>query len=1335
MSLGLIALAALLPGSSSAQWCTASSNGNGTIYGGNITAIEVNGASGTLASYSGLGDNSSTVVLNTGTPFDITSSEFISVKLTGNTDAYGWGWGTYAGVWIDGNRDGDFSDPGECVANPQGGPFSSIGGTSATSSIQVPCTSNPGKTRMRFRACFTYWPGNLTSSGACSNPSVYGNQFDLEVNIKQGTAPTAGFTPPSGPNYVNSLITFNADNPASHYQYIWNFNPPGTAGSGNPASATGAKAKSKWPSANTYDVKLTVDYCGTKDSIQKTVKVVAPTAIPVADFLASTNLLEIYYDVQLFDLSTNGAYIWSWELTSPTGAVYTSTEQNPKFTLDEEGKWSVCLTSQNGVGPSTKVCKQKYIECTPPGEFYMGPNNFASNKKGILYDHAGPSLPYLNNRKKTIDYFQILPCGAKEIRLNFKSLKLADAGDILTFYDGKDESGTKIVAINGNNQNTYRNQTIKATSGSMYITFETNGSGTDSGFIATWDSDLNAPVPPTATWSTAYNPAATAMNIDFAGGTTKSQGAVSYEWIIDGNSVSTNQNLSTAFFTSGTYDVCLRASTCNGDDTFCAPMQINTPSAPGKLDFTADNIRPKAGDLVTITTKTDYANNFEWSIFPTTFTYQGGTTVNSQNPQIKFTGCGPYTFTLKAWNSVGTRAATEKKVIKNKYVVVLCYCIPTVDLLSSDVGINKVELLSGTNALISNESTSGDVSYSDYSGTTNANLTYGAPYTLNVSRKTNSNSVNYKAWIDFNIDGDFDDANEEIMNTGAMAGTDATTNFTVPPLASSFEGKTRMRVGVSYGSFNNSPCGVNVVGEFEDYGITLANDNMPPVITLIGSDTVRVEKGTSATSCYAEVNYKASDATEGDLTSKVIVTTDLDCTVPGIYSFDFNLKDASGNSAIPKRRTVIVVLDKTAPVITLNGAATMTVEQCGTFTDPGAVANDLVDGNLNTAIVVTGSVNTSVVGTYTLTYTAMDAQGNSASLTRTVKVVDTKKPGIYKIASRIVNNTTVNVQINSVFVDDIYAQDVCNGAIAISKIAGFNGPVNTGVRATYPITYYATDPSGNKADEDGYTINYKVDDYIEPVIELNTDDTVIHDVNNPYYSRPVTVSDNYYPLAKVSLVKTGSVDAYTLGTYTETYTATDESGNVAVKKRTVKIVDRVAPKMLAPALNACVGSPFWAMSGVLVSDNYYAPSTLLPLVKVVSHNINIWEPGIYYINYAVTDPSGNEAAMITRDVYVQYAPNCQNTYTGVEQIKLADAVTMYPNPTSGMLTIGYTLTNNNPLNIEVYNAAGVKVTEMKNIQGGFGTQKLDLSAFSNGIYSVRLTNNGETTTRQIVLTR
>ena len=70
--------------------------------------------------------------------------------------------------------------------------------------------------------------------------------------------------------------------------------------------------------------------------------------------------------------------------------------------------------------------------------------------------------------------------------------------------------------------------------------------------------------------------------------------------------------------------------------------------------------------------------------------------------------------------------------------------------------------------------------------------------------------------------------------------------------------------------------------------------------------------------------------------------------------------------------------DTVAPVITLIGEDTITLEFGDTFTEPGATATDAVDGDLSASMVMTGSVDNSTEGTYTLKYNVTDAAGNPA---------------------------------------------------------------------------------------------------------------------------------------------------------------------------------------------------------------------------------------------------------------------------------------------------------------------------------------------------------------------
>ncbi len=77
--------------------------------------------------------------------------------------------------------------------------------------------------------------------------------------------------------------------------------------------------------------------------------------------------------------------------------------------------------------------------------------------------------------------------------------------------------------------------------------------------------------------------------------------------------------------------------------------------------------------------------------------------------------------------------------------------------------------------------------------------------------------------------------------------------------------------------------------------------------------------------------------------------------------------------------------DTSPPVIELVGAADMTVEVDGSYKDPGAVATDDVDGKITPT--ADGTVDTQVIGTYTVTYNAVDSAGNTAApVTRTVHV-------------------------------------------------------------------------------------------------------------------------------------------------------------------------------------------------------------------------------------------------------------------------------------------------------------------------------------------------------------
>src|SRR5690606_21572534 len=83
-----------------------------------------------------------------------------------------------------------------------------------------------------------------------------------------------------------------------------------------------------------------------------------------------------------------------------------------------------------------------------------------------------------------------------------------------------------------------------------------------------------------------------------------------------------------------------------------------------------------------------------------------------------------------------------------------------------------------------------------------------------------------------------------------------------------------------------------------------------------------------------------------------------------------------------------IPIDGEAPVIKLKGDNPMIVKQGDPYVEPGATAEDNFDGDVSDKIEISGDVDTSKIGTYTITYTVSDNAGNVATAERTVNVVE-----------------------------------------------------------------------------------------------------------------------------------------------------------------------------------------------------------------------------------------------------------------------------------------------------------------------------------------------------------
>ncbi|MBN1205423.1 MAG: choice-of-anchor A family protein [Myxococcaceae bacterium] len=158
-------------------------------------------------------------------------------------------------------------------------------------------------------------------------------------------------------------------------------------------------------------------------------------------------------------------------------------------------------------------------------------------------------------------------------------------------------------------------------------------------------------------------------------------------------------------------------------------------------------------------------------------------------------------------------------------------------------------------------------------------------------------------------------------------------------------------------------------------------DTLAPVLVLNGPATQGLECGTQ----YTDPGATATDQCFGNITQRVTRTGALNQNASGSYLLTYSVTDPAGQSAPPVYRTVNIT-DTQPPTLTVNGPLPQQLA-CGTqYTDPGATALDLCDGNLTPSITVSSNVNTSLAGQYTTSYTVKDRAGRTRTATRQVTV-------------------------------------------------------------------------------------------------------------------------------------------------------------------------------------------------------------------------------------------------------------------------------------------------------------------------------------------------------------
>jgi hypothetical protein len=237
-------------------------------------------------------------------------------------------------------------------------------------------------------------------------------------------------------------------------------------------------------------------------------------------------------------------------------------------------------------------------------------------------------------------------------------------------------------------------------------------------------------------------------------------------------------------------------------------------------------------------------------------------------------------------------------------------------------------------------------------------------------------------------------------------------------------------------------------------------DKIKPVLS--GPISINFDMKSTINLAPSNLNIKAMDNLDGDISNKITYSGSVNNLVPGEYKITYRVVDSFNNSAT-KDVFIIINKDLTPPVF--SGPSRVIIKRGELLNlNPllhGISAVDKIDGNLTSKITYIGSVNINLVGNYSITYNVEDASGNGASKLVIFEVIlpDTTPPILSGPSTvRVKNGDFIFLTPLS---QNIRAIDETDGDISF-KIT-YIGFVPSTINGSYNVTYSVSDAAGNRA--------------------------------------------------------------------------------------------------------------------------------------------------------------------------------------------------------------------------------------------------------------------------------
>lgn len=483
-----------------------------------------------------------------------------------------------------------------------------------------------------------------------------------------------------------------------------------------------------------------------------------------------------------------------------------------------------------------------------------------------------------------------------------------------------------------------------------------------------------------------------------------------------------------------------------------------TPT-PGNTLASANPVCPSATSTLTLQNATTGSGvTYQWFSSTDGVTYNpiGGATESSY---VASQAIQTYYY-CDVTCSGNTGSSAPVLVTMNNFLNCYCTAVPT-----SIDGNGITDVVIGT---LSNPNVF-TTTYQDFSALPAPDLAQGTSATLTVTLATGY-TYNVRAFIDFNQDGDFNDANENTL-IGLSSSTNPTSivNTIAVPLTAVL-GQTRMRIVATDNDTSNDPCWSSSFANVEDYTVNIipAPSCLPPsalTATNITSNSAELSWTDSNGSSAWEVEYGLSGFTPGTGTMATTTNPYILGSLASATVYQYYVRSDCGGSfstwSGPYSFTTLC-----APV-----TAPTSVENFDTFTGaaPSPLCWSEATGTLVASTTLSGTTSAWLLksnGFANITSTNKGASINLYS-TKNDWLISNEidlgaTPGLYRVRYRYAvtsyNGTTVQSTLGTHRVDVVVSTDggvTWSNANSIRTYTGVGTYSNTGEYETIELTGYS----------------------------------------------------------------------------------------------------------------------------------------------------------------------------------------------------------------------------------------------------------------------------------------